>query len=340
MTLRCRRAIATALGVATLAVNEARCATDSMAVVLEYSAVTGCPEVGYFKGIVIERLGTEVFADTAPTHVIVLITSHGQNFEGNIEWLDARGNWTGDRTFPSHSSDCEDLVRAMAFTLALQIQLASVSASKSTNSPEAGNHPVAEATNPRRPAPASDKPVMDRPRPALPATTSPRNPRARPTLEVGAGASIGFGMSSSAVPFGRIFGRLAWPIASLELATEAGMPTIIHRSDGAGFSRQDLLASVAGCGVRRILSACLVAKVGEIRIAGRDIDVPASGAGPIIETGIRLKITERLYRSTYVSAFAEGLVFPIRWVITLDNDVVWRSPRIAEALGLEIAQHF
>src|SRR6478672_3156591 len=89
---------------------------------LEYAAGPGCPDATDFKSLVIPRLGYDPFIESAPHHVLVSIDSRGAATNGRIEWRDAAGRWTGDQTFPSVSSDCASLVRAVGFALAVQIQ--------------------------------------------------------------------------------------------------------------------------------------------------------------------------------------------------------------------------
>jgi hypothetical protein len=343
MTLWSRWALslAAATSIEMLAPAELQASVAPMPVTVEYSAVAGCPDVAYFKSIVVERLGADVFSDNAPVRVIILVTSQGQTFEGKIEWLDAKGNWEGDRTFPAHSTDCEDLVRAMAFTLALQLQLSATGGEHSGNS--APLAPSSTATVAPSSTPQSEKPsppVTEGPKAPPSAIPAPPPTKSPAVLAFGAGAFLKFGTASHVVPFARVFGRVEWPRFALELATEAGMPTLVRRSDGAGFSRHELLASLAGCGNLRHLSACLIAKAGEIRVTGQDIDTPASGTRAIVETGFRIGAMHRLYGNTYVSAYGEGLVLPIRWSVTLDHDVVWTSPRFAETIGLDVSYRF
>jgi hypothetical protein len=128
--------------------------------------------------------------------------------------------------------------------------------------------------------------------------------------------------------------------ASIELAAEGAWPTTTHRSDGAGFSQQALLASLAGCGSIEHWSACLLAKGGVIRIVGEIIDVPASAAGPVFETGLRLALTQFLGSRAYLAAQVEGLVNVTRWRVTLDQNLVWASPRFAGTVGLNFGVRF
>jgi len=43
--------------------------------------------------------------------------------DGRLEWRDAGGSWAGDQTFPLVTADCQRLTRAIAFALAVQLQL-------------------------------------------------------------------------------------------------------------------------------------------------------------------------------------------------------------------------
>jgi hypothetical protein len=180
--------------------------------------------------------------------------------------------------------------------------------------------------------------------PSIPSATQipePSNPGVRPTLAVGVGALVGFGVSSSPVPFGRVFGNLAWPRWSLELAAEVGLPSTIRRADPdrAGFVEQPLLAGFAGCGALGPWGACLLAKAGAIRIAGK-IDAPVSVWGPLVETGFRLTLTQPLGRRVFVAVRAEGLLIVTRWRVTLDDAPVWTSSRFTEIIGLDVGVRF
>lgn len=325
-------AVAAAMGVVLLGPGEGHAATGAAAVTLEYSAVSGCPDAGRFRATVVNRLGYEVFTENAPSRVLVRIISRGQTFEGRMEWRDTEGNWAGDRTFPALSSDCGDLARAMAFTLALQLQLSAF--------PNAPDGPTPAETEPTTKAPPSRPAAPAQARPSVPVAEPMPRSGPGPLLALGAGTLIGFGMSSSAVPFARILGSVAWPHWSLSVATEASLPTTIRRADGAGFSHHELLASVAGCGNLESLSACLLVKAGRIWATGKDIDDPASPNGPLLQTGLRAGATLGVLPRTYISASAEVLVVPILWSVTLDRSVVWTSPRFAGTLGLDLVFRF
>jgi hypothetical protein len=314
---------------------------SQLAVALDYSAESNCPDAGYFKAVVVERLGFDAFVQSAPKRVIVDVSSHDQTFEGRMEWRDDNGNWAGERTFPSRSSDCEDLVRAMAFTLALQLQLSMVPTETENTNPVAkrAERPAAAPMATTPPPAVSTPTVVRHEPPTQPVKPTPAAP-VRPILSIGAGALLGLGISRSAVPLGRVFGNVAWPNWSLELATEASLPTTIRRADGVGFTQQQVMASVAGCGISNWFSACLVAKAGEVRVAGKDIDDPTSAMGPVFETGLRARATQQIYKRAYMAAYAEALLRPVLWAVTLDRSVVWTSPRLTQTMGFDVAFRF
>ena len=311
-------------------------------VALDYRAVPDCPDASEFKGIVSGRLGYVPFRESAPERVLVQIAARAPAFEGRIEWRDAEGRWAGDRTFPSRSNDCRGLARAMAFALALQIQLsARAGAPPVADVPPAEDTEAADVAVPPPSPPAITSPSNEEPAvpPSTEAAKAPaRHPRA--VLAIGAGASVGFGVSSSPVPFGRLFGNLAWPHWSLELAAEVGWPSTVRREDGAGFSQQVLLLGIAGCASIAPGSACLLAKAGAIHIEGQDIDDPASPSGPLVQTGLRLAVMQPLGRRFYLTAQAEGLLVVTRWQVTLDRNLVWTSPRFVGNIGFDIGVRF
>jgi hypothetical protein len=335
-------ACAAAVCVPLVAHGERQSGIGALAVALEYAAAPNCPDAGEFKAIVVGRLGYDAFHEGAPERVLVQIESRGPAFDGRIEWRDAEGKWAGDRTFPSRSDDCRDLARAMAFALALQIQLsanASTPAASSAATPaETGRMAAAPAPPP---APPVTTPLSSEQRTVPAPTEAAKSPdrRARPVLAIGAGALVGFGMSASPVPFGRVLGSVAWPHWSLELAAEVGLPSTVRRADGASFSQQELLVGVAGCGALAPWSACLLAKGGAIRIVG-NIDVPTSPWGPLVETGLRLAVTQPLGRRVYLAAQVEGLLIVTRWRVTLDQNLVWTSSHFAETIGLDLGVRF
>jgi hypothetical protein len=325
----------------TLALFEGRARASRLTVALDYATAPGCPDAENFRGVVIARLGYDPFVATAAAHVLVRIEPRGSALNGRIEWRDSEGKWTGDQTFPSVSSDCGHLARAMGFALAVEIQL--LASAGTAPAPDDG----ASVESPS-PAAAPPPPTVERPPVATlpPASGSVANVAAspagalRPVLAIGAGPSVGIGMSSGPVLLGRLFGTLAWRRLSLELGAVVSAPTTTRRADGAGVSQQHLFGSVAACGTDGRWTACLVANSGEVRMAGVQIDRPTSASVFLFQTGARAGFNQRLGHRVLLSAHADGLINLTRWRPALDQVPVWTAPRFAAELGIDVAVSF
>ena len=343
----CPLVCACAVYIATLGLWTGRARAALFTVSLDYDGGPGCPGVQDFEAIVRARLGYDPFAEAAPDHVFVRITPGADAIDGHIEWRDSTGGWAGDQTLPVATKDCRHLVRTLAAALAVQIQLlamtrdpgASTTAQKTTGPPP--DVPTAQSV-PRAPVPriSSNEP------PAPPAATLETRPSAPvaargpgPAWAMGAGTSVGFGMSSTPLLLERVIGSAAWQHLSIELAAEASLPSTTRRSDGAGFSQQHLLASAAACALLTRWRACLLANAGEVRMTGEDIDLPTSAVVPLFQAGARIGIVQPLGRRFFLDAHADGLANVIRWTGTLDQVPVWTAPRLAAVVGIDLGAH-
>ena len=331
--LACAAAVAVA-AIATLNVRAAQAADVSAQ--LDYSAAPGCPAADDFEAVVVGRLGFSPFRVDASEQVIVRIEPAGKALAGRIEWRDAAGEWIGEQKFPSRTGDCGELARAMGFALALQIQL------MATTTAEA-RPPAADVAEPQPTAVPPPPPTVQTAAPptAGPGDTSkPDLQSSGPSIIVGAGGAVGLGVSSSPVPLGRLFAAVAWSRTAVELAAEISAPSTTQQADGAGFSQQQWLASLAGCGVVPPLNACLVAKIGDIRVTGQGVDFPATAHGFVAQAGLRLGVTHMLGSRVQLGAHADGLALTTQGTVTLDGLPVWTTPRFAAQLGADIGVRF
>jgi hypothetical protein len=282
-------------------------------------------------------LGYHPFRSDAPDRVIVRIESAGRALEGRLEWRDATGAAIGEQAFPSRSGDCAELIRAMGFALALQIQLMAATVGESRAAPP--------------PAPAADEVVAKVP-PSPPSVAAPpaaqienagrgapetTGQRGGPSLLVGVGAAAGLGVTSEPVAVGRLFATAAWSHIAVELAGEVSTPSTTHRADGAGFSQEQILASLAGCGMRGAWSVCAVGKAGELRVVGQGVDVPLTASGLMLQAGLRLAASHAFGKRTYIVAHVEGLGRLTQGDVTLDSMPVWTTPTFAALLGIDLA---
>ena len=75
-------------------------------------------------------------------------------------------------------------------------------------------------------------------KPASAEVAPPVAPAARapgPAFALGAGSSVGFGLSSAPALMGHAFAAAAWPRFTLELGGEISLPSTTNRADGAGY---------------------------------------------------------------------------------------------------------
>jgi hypothetical protein len=334
-----RARLAVAAGLATGAIVLPRASAASgmeVTAQLDYAAAPGCPAANDFQQVVVGTLGYDPFRPAARQRVLAKIESSGRALEGRLEWRDASGDRVGDQVFPSRSGDCAELARAMGFALALQIQLMAAAAAAS-----APNPPPPPVTTPPATVAAAERAAPTPATPSVAAQGADSRLRLRgPSILAGAGAAVGLGVSSNAAAVGRLFGTAAWSHAAIELGGEISVPSVTRRADGAGFSQQQLLATLAGCGTGGPWSACLLAKYGEIRVEGEGVDVAASAAAPMLQAGLRLALTQALGDRLRVIVRGEGLVRLIEGIVTLDSMPVWTTPRFAALFGVDLAARF
>jgi hypothetical protein len=117
------------------------------------------------------------------------------------------------------------------------------------------------------------------------------------------------------------------------------LPATTRRADGNGFTQQHLLGTTAACATVTRWNGCLVANAGAVRMAG-EIDQPTSATVLLVQVGVRVGITQRLGRRTFLGAHADGLANLTRWTGSLDQVPVWTAPRFAAALGVDAGVQF
>jgi hypothetical protein len=313
-------------------------AEKPLSVTLEYDVPDTCPDEQEFRTIVTKRLGRDPFVEGASNRVLVLVSPADNTISGELVWRDNAGSSTGKQNFPSRTNHCAQVIAAMGFALAVQIQLLEIE-------DDGRPRPISQgalAAEPPPPPKAIVAPTRPSVEPEAPAVTvrASKPHGAAPIFSVGGGGAGDLGMSPHLVAAGRVFAGVRWALAAVELALAASAPVTTRRADGAGFSQWYLLASAAGCGVIEPWSACAVFKAGSVRVAGRDIDAPSGASAAIIQSGLRLALSQRLNASTALSFRGEGLVNLTRWSVTLDHLPVWSAPRLALESGLDFVVFF
>jgi hypothetical protein len=334
---RTHRLLRAAVVVAVLLVTagEVRARTVVVATRLDYVVQPGCPAVDSFQAVVTGQLGYDPFRADAPDVVNVRIASAGRTLEGHLEWRDPTGRAIGEQTFPSRSGDCAELVRAMGFALAVQIELMAAT----VDEPRWVQPPPPPPTETAAPKSSPPPPVARIESAAARASDSSAALRG-PSVLAGAGAFAGFGVSSKPTAVGRLFVTAAWSRVAVELGGELSVPSTTYRADGAGFSQEDFMASLAACWLRVPFSVCGVGKVGEMRVVGQGVSVPLTASGLMAEAGLRVAFSFPLGDRTYLVAHVEGVGHLTQGTVTLDSMPVWTTPSFAALLGLDVAVRF
>jgi hypothetical protein len=327
---------------------------------VEYVVPPSCPSAEEFKAIVTARLGFDPFVEDARDHVLVSIEEGSRNLDGRLEWRDEAGKWAGDRAFPAHTTDCAELVRAMGFALAVQINLLAASrprdASRDGSREPDGAKPADSGRDARQPRGTPAQPSGARPAGARPGAASDRGTEPDTDTEadagesgsstpwvfgLGAGGTLALCLSPSVLPLGRVFGSAGWGSLSFELGGELSTRSVDHRAtDGAGYGQQLLLGSLAVCGSAEPFGLCALIKAGAVKVGGRSVDVPASPSGSALQAGLRFGVRERLGRHVFIGQRIEGLFNLTRWSVTLDQVPVWTAPILSAGLGLDVGAFF
>lgn len=322
-------------GLALPAQAKAQGEEQPFTVALEYTAPAHCPSDGDFRSIVARRLGYEPFREDASERVLVIVVPTASGAEGRFQWFGSTGHASGEQSFPAGQRDCAELVRTMGLALAVQLHLLA-----SANEASPGVPPAAGDAAPSTPAKAS--PSRASSSPSLPpvevAGSASNSAKLLPFM--GVGASAGFGVAPAVVPLVRVFGGVSWSAVTLELGGELSARSRGERDDDAGFAQQLLLASLAACGTYARASACVLTKVGAVRVSGRGIDEPRSPDGVAAELGLRLDYRQPLGAWAFVAPRASVLGNLNRWTITLDDLPLWRAPAVGAEVGIDVGVVF
>jgi hypothetical protein len=323
--------------------RRARGATDTF-VRLDYQAdgLGQCVGENELRRMVADQLGHDPFRPDADRHVAIAIAKTEAGFQGRIVWTEADGRRVGERLLSSRSRDCREIAANVAFAVALQLQLVE----RGTPADAGAAAPDTNATPPRtsdeKTSDESTRAPVTEERPQL-AAEAPATPRAvslpRLRLAVGAGPALGVGMAPDPTAFGRLFLTARVERFSAEVAADAALPVTQRQSDGTGVAVNALGASAAGCAHVSVASACLLARLGWLRARGTDVALPTTSWGRFGEVGMRLAGSKELGRFI-VGIHADALLMLSHWNVTLNDAVVWTTPRIGGVVGLDVALQF
>jgi hypothetical protein len=311
-------------------------AASPLYVALDYevhSASAGCLDERSFRTSVSDQLGYDPFRDDASRRVNATTRDAEHGTVGVVVWTGARGAQQGERRLESANRDCAEVTRAMAFAIAVQIQLLS------SESGEAGN--TSTPTEPQKP------PTPETRRPDL----QPSQPRADPHLGetprdrkvewlAGVGAGAAFGLAPTAAATGRVAIAARLGSVSGEIGGETSLPSTWQAPDGSGFELRFSLVSLGVCGHWHRVFGCALGKLGSVSVEGFGVDEPRRSSGVLSEVGARVGLSETFGKKLVGAFRIEGLAHPSPWAARLNGDDVWTAPAAALTVGADLFWSF
>lgn len=307
---------------------------------LEYdiaNGTEGCPDATQFRAAVERQLGYDPFRATADKHVVVSIARKEVGFDGRIRWSDAEGHAAGERRLSSRHADCDEIAASVAFSVAVQIQLMAALAPPAVS--EAAAAPAAPATPVEAPANPPERPAEKTPI-ELEVPVAPAAPASWFRLSVGAGPSLAIGVAPHTAGLGRLFASGRAGHFSLELAGEAALPVTQQDASGKGFTLDRFAAAAAACGHVAAFAACVTGTLGRLQAHGLGVDMRDSPIGWFSQLGARLAGAYDFSDRYFAAARVDGLVMTAPTHVTLNDSVVWTTPRVGVVMGLDFGAHF
>jgi hypothetical protein len=335
MPLGMRERFALAVACALLVSGRAEAqSAESPAVALDYqvdAAVSDCPSAVEMAGAIAQQLGYDPFvADpvAARHHVRAGIQRAGSGMEAHVEWVDAQGGSQGERRLRSESGECAEIARGLSFAIAVQIQLRA----------------PAEAP-PKAAAPA----VTSVPTPSAPKPAPPSRPQRRSVVMIGAGVLAQHGLTPDLSPGLRVFGSLGNERLSLEVSTQATLPSQWQSSPGSraaslssrpGFTARELSVRLAPCVHYSIAGFCAVGMLGQLHVRGEGVDQVQSPSSLVGGAGVRAQLLWRAAPWFGALLHAEALVLATPREVLLNRQKVWATAPIVLAASLDLAAIF
>lgn len=349
-------------------------AETTLEVELDYAAdrnLVACPDETSFRSLVSAELGRDPFRKGVAYRVRAAATAHDvAGVSGTVVWdHGAAGRMSGERTLTG--KDCRDTVRAMAFAIAVQIQLLEQQQTGSnrsdSNRGDANRHSSSGDTEARVALPTPEAPpspehdvhraapanefvtgltTAARPRrqtpgnqhAALPPSSAheARNPAVH-SLLWGVGGAVRWRSEPRATPEVRMLLALTHRAALGELSVGGTARQRWGPKDGAGFEFWSLWGSGAACLSPTPLLGCVTGRLERIAARGTGVDVSRDAAAWLVELGPRVGVWGSL-SSTFRALLyleARATVAPAR--VWLDGDQIWKTPAWSFTLGVDVA---
>jgi hypothetical protein len=278
---------------------------------LDYQRLEGaaaCADAAAIRAGVTSRLGYDPFSEEASDRMRVTIRERHHLLEARIELVDAQGELAAGRRLAARGRDCGELTEAVELAMAIAID------------------PVLAG-----PAPPAEKPLAQ-------ASASALGPPLRTEVDAGMLGSLGW---LPAANLGLRAGvRLRGEVLSLGLEARADLPAAkpLRAGEASGWL---LAGTLLPCMHLRAASACALATAGALHVAGqRGLANPRQATLPYLGFGFRLAALLPIGERASLALHGDVTAPVTEARLTVDGEVVWRSPTVALTLGLGMAYRF
>lgn len=343
------------------------------------TSAKSCWDEPEFRKNVTQRVGYDPFREDAPITISIRLGRPARSLIGQVEWRNSNGAALGERRFIAEDGNCTRLLAEMSFAVALQIQLlrteeppatvgvpptaASAGASNSAAQKLAPSAAAPVASTEQRPSTQSSIPVATESPPKQGATAPEPSPAAqddqRPqhkgtavapvsiapasarwSMWLGVGPSLALGMAPSATSNLRVFGAARRNQLSVEVGADANYPSTERKWDNTGFREQLIGVTTAFCVHPGALSACLLGKASQVRVAGLGVDQSRTPSGFIAHAGLRLAASLGLGGPWFTTGRFDALALLTPCTVDLNRVSVWEIPRFGALAGFDVAARF
>jgi hypothetical protein len=297
------------------------------------------------------RLGYDPFFFYAPETLFAEVTRVGDSFQVDIKLVDADARERGARRIAMRGGDCGAIVQAMALTISLVIDPASVMGPSPPSAPpsaESSSPPPNDAPPATTEAPPVPVPLPPPPAPGTASDDVASAGRARPPASIpviSTHAVIGvlgaFGMAPSATAGATLAFGMQWRALSIDVEGRANLPVSGPAKVPPARVRAWLAAgAIAPCVHLGVAFACPLAVAGVQDVVAEDIAAPQRKSGFWWALGGRAGVEVPLWRAAFLRADGELLrvVTPIR--LTIDAKPAYSFPSWSGTVDLGLGWRF
>jgi hypothetical protein len=274
-----------------------------------------CPDEALLRGEVASRVGQIPF--TEPADHLLVVEIHplpAGGFEARIVLKKADGSALGSRTIATNSSDCRELLGALALGLTVIID-------------PFGAIAAAKAEEDKR------RPVVHEPpaEPEIEAEPPPPLPRILPGLTVEVLGNVG--LAPTPMAGGRFGAELSRGHASLGVEAQIDPPAAISAGGGQAQS-MPVLFGVAPCAHVAWFAACALSQVGAMFNQGVGLSNARSTTTPFVDVGARAQADIHITSGLFLRPTFEVAVPLVRTQISVGAQAAWLSSPVIATLGV------